>query len=578
MWDTHLCVQSKAGCGKSTRAYQLAEDYFKDTGLHSLILTFSSVLKTEGRERVHDQEFITVHSFHSSIVELFGHECHTNPQFDAFLKVDAIPLVDLSNIGLLGLDELQDSNKDIHSYISKLRAFLHPNHKLMNFGDMFQTVFSKLQMSSPKYLQDPVAHFGGEFRFETLDESYRLSPNMCSWINQNLDPNAISLHFPTHWKEKIAQSWGTGIKSHVSNAHKQEPVDFHRFSFYRNPIPESVVQCVKRYIRDFGASSVLIIVKSCKFNHKHPAAQIIRQCPEAKWIVLSSDVRENAELLANKSVVATVFKTKGCQFRCVVVCGLDASIEQDCEPELAFAEAYTECSRASDKLIILSDSAHPLFFTMRQQSVIQQEYIPNTVNVANLVTYNIFDPVWDSLQTRVVHTQEPIALENQVQIGDGFEFVGTIYTQTLRAALISSLSGSEFDWIDLVQTELEQTFCHTQRQLSNPENWVDTEKLDALLDSALELLPECEEFQPRKALQADNVFGFVYLLLDDTTLVNVACTPEFEYSQGQEILLLGELLNEPTHRVFIVNPCAGETREIFKKAGLVQAMLKRKRL
>jgi hypothetical protein len=583
-------VRAKAGTGKSTYNYHVADELFHKTGKHSLILTFSRLLKTRGRDQVLEKDYITVHSFHSSVCHLFGVICYKSDHFSKFLQSSPKPIVDLKSIGLLIIDEVQDLNEDLDKYISILRSYLPKDHKMLLTGDTFQNVFSSLQNSSTKWIDDPEKYFGMKFQEVDLSESYRVPPNVSNFINQYINPNAIKLHYPNSWNDSISRAWGNGIRSHISTHIHQDPVDFHRFRFYKDKLPSSVIDIVKDYIRKFGSSSILVVVRSCKFGPNHPVGQLINMCPEAKWIVLTPDIGEDGDTLHNKAIVGTTFKLKGYEAKCVLFCGLDSSLERD-DPLLAFALAYVGCSRPNRKLIILSDSKYDLFFTMRTAVTEIKQNVQIRINIADLVTYNTFDPVWDILDTEIIQQETEIELPTQIYINKLCEPLGSIYEVSIRKALLHELGQNAHpDWVVLVRNTIKEIteLSHVKRQLPNVESWIDSEALENVLNGCLELLDDSIEFEPNRFIEIKNqttcLYGIVYLFLDDSTLINVHFSKEFNYTQGQELLLLKEaLLLTPECRgmdlkTIIINPIAGESRLIKPKPGLLEAMLKRKRI
>jgi hypothetical protein len=582
--------RAKAGVGKSTFAYHLADQLYEQTGKHSLILTFSRLLKNRGREQVSEKPYITVHSFHSSVCHLFGFTCYKSDHFCKFLQSSTKPIIDLTPLGLLIIDEVQDLNEDLAKYISILRSYLPKDHNMLILGDKFQNVFSSLQNSSTRWIDNPEQYFSLKFQEVNLNESYRVPPNVSKFINQYINPNFIKLHYPNSWDDSISRTWGEGIKSHLSTHVHQDPVDFHRFRFYKDKLPPSVIDVVKDYIRRFGSSSILVVVRSCKFGINHPIGQLINMCPEAKWIVLTPDIGEDGDTLHNKSIVGSVFKLKGYEAKCVIFCGLDSSLERD-DPLLSFAQAYVGCSRPQMKLIILSDSKYDLFFTMRTSVMDIKPNVQLRINIADLVTYNTFDPNWDILETEIIQKETEIELPTQIYINKLCEPLGSIYEVAIKKALLHELGQDEHPkWEVLVRDSIKEIseLSHVKRQLPHLESWIDCEALENVLQGCLQLLPNSQEFEPKRFIEIKNqttsLHGIVYLFLDDSTLINVHFSKEFNYTQGQELLLLKEALrltpgySSMDFKTMILNPIAGELRLVKPKSGLLGATLKRKRI
>jgi hypothetical protein len=586
-----MVVRALPGAGKSYQIYQRADEVYAKTGKPTLVLTFSRLLKNRGREQTAEKPQILVHSFHSSVQGLFNITCYLTDHFSKFVNSNPFPCPteDIKQTLLLCIDETQDIDEEIASYINLLRPHLHQDHKMMVVGDGFQNVFRSLRNSSTKFLDDPATYFGGEWEEVFLNESYRLPPPISSFINKYLNPNMIKLHYPKFWNDNIAKHWGPGIISHPSTHVHQDPVDFHRFRFYKDNIPESSIQTVKHFIKEYGSASVMVIVKSCKFSQRHPAGQLIAACPEAKWIVLKADTGEDANLLQNKAIIATPWKVKGSEAKLVIFAGFDSTLERD-DPLLAYSLALVAASRAQMKLIVWSNSSHELFFTMREQLTNLNTFTSSSMNISDLVTYNRFDPIWDCMESSVQEKCDPVSMDTQIQTTRTLcEPVGMFYEIALRKAVIHSLGQDAHpDWLTLVHESIKMSteLCHVKRQLPPLSSWVDCAQLDAILEKTLDLMPESSQFEPSRGVKLASdtkcVYGIIYLVLDDHTLLNLQFSKEFGYAQGQEISLMGEVfgmsenVNPESLKLLIVNPIAGERRLVTHKPGLLHAMLKRK--
>lgn len=568
-------VNAKAGCGKSFHGYRSADKLYAETGQHTLVVTFSELLKVEGRAATSRKDHIRVETYHSLINNLFGRVCFNGEHFRDFMLNPCAPVVDVSQFHSLILDEIQDMNSSLYWLVCHLRRYLPQGHTVMRLGDFFQNVLRSLQGSDLKYLQDVDEMFGVSTTV-TLNESFRLTPSVTSWINANLNPNAIQKHYPRCWTQNIAENWGSGISSHVSTNGRDNPVDFYRFPFFKQTVPNPVVSTIKQYVAEHGSSAVLIIVRSCKIKPGHPVHDIIFQCPEVRWAILQRDIYHDKNSMRNKALVATPWKIKGYQAKCVVVVGMDASWEQG-DPMLEFSLLYTACSRPTHKLIVLSDERRELFFTMRENIIKIERYESNTVNVSNLVTYNQFDPFIDTLETSVVCRAEPIETETSIESGDFTETIGHHYEHALKLAMFQTLTQEQdrdVNWHELVSLSIQNdpTPCH---QLPHPKNWVDCDTLDNLLTSALDLLPDAEIVSFHLPVQKHNVFGVMHFLLDEHKLVQVTLTQQFDYTQGQESLLIGQLV-DTCHECYVLNPTRGELRKIAPIPKLLHEMLERK--
>jgi hypothetical protein len=616
-WDDlyetrNLMVNAKAGSGKSITSMECADHVYRSKKYHTLILTFSTMLKLEGRKQVlsKKKEHIQVESYHSSVANLFGFDCVDTQSLELFLdNKDAEPIDSLLDFGLLVIDEAQDLTENYVTLINRIRLFLSPNHKILMLGDRFQNIFQSLQNSSPRFIDNPELYFGGTFHRLNLSYSFRLTRPMTNWINTHLNPHQIRKHYPKEWekhKNVIQNAWGGGVRSHESTWNRNQDVDFIRYNYYKSPIPQELTYKVKGYIKQYGIDSILIIVNSCRLNRYHPASKLINSIEDNmknNWIVLNGNFQEDAEIMQKKGVVATPYKMKGREYKVVIFFGLDEQLEKWStaqNPLLAHAVAYVACTRAIDKLIVVSNSNSELFFTMRQKIIDPPKRISRTVPIDGLVKYCAFDRDIDVLDTTVVQNRAPGfsgVTSVKGRINGTFEPVDRWYNIALREAIPQALDGSpSMPWVERIRRIVHKNSndkgsTYVERQLINYREWVDVKHLDHLLKSSTEML--YSHFAPHAfhhsvRVKRGKLKGEIFLVFGGKYVVHLECSKTFSPSQAQHALLNalvqsdGRTDQDETLYAYVLNPIMGELRKVqgipdsFTREQYLVRILKRK--
>lgn len=608
----HLIVNAKAGTGKSTVSLLCAENLYRTKKYHSIFLTFSTMLKLDARRKIRsiDNDYVQVENFHSSVANIFGFKCVDQQTLEQFLENENVePIYDLSNVGLLVIDESQDLTESFVILINRIRNFLHPDHHILMLGDRFQNVFKILQNSSTKYIDCPSDYFGGIFHRLPLSNSFRVTQKMATWINTNLNPNMLRHHYPDIWKREgkfIQEAWGGGIQSlnPLNGTETETDVDFVKFNYYKEPIPDLIQNTVSEYISKYGVESVLLLVQSCRMYSSHPATKLLNRMGgnmNTNWVVLNGDFQETNTILQNKGIVATPFKMKGREKKLVVFFGLDNNLEKwtDKEhPMLALAIAYVSCTRASEKLIIVGNACNNDFFTMKNSYSQPPQRIQKRVYVSSLTRYVPYNKKIDHIVTSIVRRVQKVNITKLFVSGrttKTFESVYKWYATAIKDAIPEELEDqNNLSWHQRIR---EIISCHSrstgmmyiQRQLSNYDDWVDTDLLDRLLSSAIDMIysqfSTCT-FETMLSVQYKRVLGNVFLVCNKKHVIHYCFSNSFDVSQAQESLLHTSLLFDDSIKdvkVYVMNPVIGELRLIHEVEGFtrreyLKACLDRKQL
>jgi hypothetical protein len=506
-------------------------------GVHTLVVTFSALLKVAGRALCREKPHVTVESYHSSVQSIFCVRCGNSHDLDCFLSQchSISPQVTLTNIGLFVVDEVQDVNSTTCALINWYRPMFHPQHSLLIVGDEDQAVFQKLQGSSVDYLLSPEKHFFGSFCRMTMSLSFRVPSVIAEWINQCL-PRSIPIRSARHGGRVIHES----------------------FPFYSSGVPPHVLSVIKDSINIHGPESVVVLSKSVRVGDSHPLSQIMRAC-DTRWIVLNGDFQEDDALLIGKSIAATPWKFKGRQAPLVVVVGLDESLERPTNDlRLAFCLANVMCTRASDTLIVLSNSKERSFFTLRTNDVSTsfKARAKRATPISELYKYVPYNARLDTMPSEVIKRVPNAAEMNvpaMVQVKGLWEPSAKVFHDALARSVRDALTETKQPWAHYL------TMCVEKARVLLPvEAWLTDEHcvlLDTLLERILELLPDGDSFTYLRDYTRDGLTAKVFLVFDDCKCITLATKQGSELLQ--EAVLAGHVAR--AREAIVIYPCVGES-------------------
>jgi hypothetical protein len=592
----HIAVNAKAGSGKSTVAVACAEHCWKRGRRTTLYLTFSTQLKLKERASAKEGKrgYLRVESFHSCVVNVFGYPCSDQHTLEAFLDHPAAtPADSLASVGLLVVDEAQDLTASYVCLVQRLLPFLHPGHRILMLGDRFQNVFQCLQDSSPQYLDNPCAYFGGTFLHKHMSTSFRLTGQMADWVNRNVSPLALEHHYPGIWAEhgdSIVQAWGPGVHAHPSRG-AGLPVDYVRFDFYKQPLPASITETVRSYITRHGIDSVLILTDSAYPGARHAVTRLLNETggnAAHNWIVLNNDLQEDEAVMKLKGVVATPYKMKGREQRLVVFFGFDRRLERWTDrprPLLAFALAYVACTRAYEKLVVAGhlDTGRE-FFTITRQQQPPDRRVCRVTSTHTLSRFIPFDRRLDCMHivqravcTGGVQSHGPATVTGRTPATT--EPVDRWYALVVRDVIPLVLDGSvtlaEVDWpgrVDaVIATHVADTgLAFSSRQLARASVWVDCTRLDSIVTACVDMVydyftPFMLAYEAHHVLASQSIRGEAFLLFGRCMLVHFCFSPSTAVADAQEAVLLAALLHceRDALRTFILNARVGELVEVY---------------
>lgn len=424
-------VISKAGCGKTSTSLEIAQRFYKQHNMRTLILTYNARLKDETRERITKMnigDIVECHSYHAAALKYYLRFTFFNTPSDQMLedatrtKLPALPL----EFGLLVIDEAQDMNALYYKFVCHMLQHFPVKPVMILLGDPFQRIFS-FNGAYDKYLLNPAQYFGqlvhGDGKFVTMHMTicWRITHEMAEFVNRYLNPNNLKACYPEWWKEhgeQISALWGTGIRANPKRAAAPDSVVYFKSRGFTD---KRCFEYVRDLFDEYENHDVALLGRSLK--GKSPIGVLVEQLgrnANENWVVLASESEgapEQELVMKNKRVASTIHKFKGLERKAIYVCGLDAFVETyDDEDDPTFTPLnhfnlfYVACTRAQEKLIVqaIAETVSDEYATIRQSvRVNDREKMKRPCTVRDLFAYVPYDQLLSDVdrlfETNVTH-------------------------------------------------------------------------------------------------------------------------------------------------------------------------------
>jgi hypothetical protein len=271
---------------------------------------------------------------------------------------------------------------------------------MMVMGDIFQWIFL-FNGSSDTYFSDPTKYFGNhlrsnEFFQKRLTISWRITHEMAHWINENLNPNKLKIHYTEWWSkngERYSKVWGSGIRANPSRPFCPGSVEFRNFANFTDP---ALIEKIEDSYNTFGTSETTTLAITLKSSNC-PLRVIVDHL--GKWDDWYIDVQESEKSTSikytqGKRYACTPYKFKGKECDCVIVLGMDSYWEDKKTPIELFNLMYVMCTRARNKLIIIRFDSNSEYATMRLQKIsTAASEVRKRYSVTDLLEYTKFDDI-----------------------------------------------------------------------------------------------------------------------------------------------------------------------------------------
>lgn len=179
--DISCVVNACPGGGKTTLSLVITQLYNKKT----LVLTFSSKLKDETREKVSKNNIknCIVHSYNSAPRDHYLTDAYNDEDIYEILSRDIEPFEKI-DYEFIVLDEIQDMTKAHYKYLMKFIKDMNIKPVFLIIGDVDQSIFQFKGADSRYLTMCDQLEFQGEFVKKTLTKTFRLTKHMVSFINE----------------------------------------------------------------------------------------------------------------------------------------------------------------------------------------------------------------------------------------------------------------------------------------------------------------------------------------------------------------------------------------------------------
>jgi hypothetical protein len=336
-----------AGAGKTTTIAFCASECPTE---QVLALTFSRRLVDDTKKRIikMDLKNIEAQTYHGFCTKYFG-TCRNDSDMRKYLN--SPPSSDrrrqeLMRFTIIMLDELQDMNELYYKFMSNVRKYLNANIRIGLFGDPRQTIF-EFNGGNPDYLMNPSKYWGVDFVPCLLSTTYRLSHKVTRVLNMLICAKYQLIGDPIFRMTSVDKP-------------SDNPVDFHWIDIYKDGC-----KLIKSYINRYGHDSVLVMAPSIKNGDSiSPVTQIMNDLRKQgiDMCTLTDDAPIDSDIIANKLVVSSIHKQKGCEQRCTIFVGLDCSYYKYFGNKSPLVNSlnviYVGMSRPLEHLVLIGSNSH----------------------------------------------------------------------------------------------------------------------------------------------------------------------------------------------------------------------------
>jgi len=336
--DKSCVVNACPGAGKTTLSLVITQLYNKKT----LVLTFSSKLKDETREKVSNNNIknCIVHSYNSAPRDHYLNDAYNDEDIYEILSRDIEPFEKI-DYEFIVLDEIQDMTKAHYKYLMKFIKDMNIKPVFLIIGDVDQSIFQFKGADSRYLTMCDQLEFQGEFVKKTLTKTFRLTKHMVSFINEAV--------------------YGYTKYTSLSKIEKPKPVTYVKCDSYDD---EGLFKFLVDKIKGYDVNEVYILAPSIVSSNipiKHLENYIVVHHKQIKiYIPKSENDYVNDEVSRNKIVMTNYHKVKGSEKQLVIVFGFDESYFKFYADETDPTDKITNpmlvgITRADTELILIHD-------------------------------------------------------------------------------------------------------------------------------------------------------------------------------------------------------------------------------
>lgn len=332
-----------AGSGKTTSLLLLALEAETSFKAKTLILTYNRDLKEEIKQRITNLGLnsCNVYTYHGYASRLYKQNICNDVKLRECLK-SSTDILNNSPYNVILLDEVQDMNQDYYTLITKI---LFHGQLLVLVGDNRQCINEYLGATS-EYLINYSKYFntGRPWKELTLRTSYRLTPSIAAFINENILGEEI-------------------IVSGNNICHNYKPT--YHYGIW------DIERLVTSNVEIYGPDEVVILLPSVRnISPKSPIGKLYAKKQSGLLFCIRDNDVAN-ETLQNKILITSYNSMKGRERKCVIIVGFDESYFEYYDRKWPKEDKglpnilYVAVTRAREKLVLIQDKAKPRFRTIK---------------------------------------------------------------------------------------------------------------------------------------------------------------------------------------------------------------------
>lgn len=344
--ESNVVVNSVAGSGKTTTNMFIAKAYPQS---NILLLTYNKKLSYETKSRIDEWGLsnISVYTYHSFCCSYYVDSCKNDTELENFITNPPDKLKKDFSYDIIILDEAQDITHLLYSLIWKIfsdNKKQKNNMKVCILGDIYQSIYEYNGADSRyiKLAKDIYQVNDLEWKYVTLSKSYRVTSQMCSFLN------------------KVCLK-GTRILSTRVGKWKPIYIIGDPFQVILVNIHNIIIDCLKNlgYVED----DIFVLAASMRCKNTSPLKQLANKLTSSRipiYIPLSDEETVDTNSVRGKILFSSYHQAKGMERKVVIVLGFSNSYfefySKDLDPFKLSNPQYVALTRASELLVIQQDS------------------------------------------------------------------------------------------------------------------------------------------------------------------------------------------------------------------------------
>ncbi len=441
----NVVVDAVAGTGKTTVILSIAKRIRVKKVLQ---LTYNKSLKHEVREKIEKEKIknIRVHTYHSLAYNYYSHKGHKDIEIHRVIENNKELLKEIENFDILIIDEAQDMTKLYFKLIVKFIKDYGKKIQIVILGDYMQGLY-EFKGSDIRFLtlgceiwKESAILNSNKFKFCTMKTSYRITNEMCKFIN----------------KVMIG-------KERMMADRKGEKVSYIRNN--RQNIEKIVYNEIKKLLNDGVKPNEIFIlggsIKGEKSNIRRLENMLVENNVPCHVPMMENE-NIDERVINGKIVFSTFHSVKGRERSYVFIVGFDNNYfrfyGRDMNREICPNTLYVGCTRGSKELYVLEGDNFPgdrplEFLQLSHIDMKKEEYINfrgihqtyykkidendfnqrvkiTATDLIKFLSVNVYEEISNILEKIVIiekEAEEPIEIPSIIQTKNGnFEEVSDL--------------------------------------------------------------------------------------------------------------------------------------------------------